>query len=82
LTRLDAALLTMNGSPNRRTLQFATMSGNIALSDMMRAGMYHVDFYPHGAFCRDCGLSSNQADGCRPGLAWRQDSIHAPSRSS
>jgi hypothetical protein len=34
LTRLDAALLTMNGSPNRRTLQFATMSGNIALSDM------------------------------------------------
>ena len=29
LTRLDAALLTMNGSPNRRTLQFATMSGKL-----------------------------------------------------
>jgi hypothetical protein len=34
LTLGTAALLTMNHSPNRRTLQFPVMSGNIALSDI------------------------------------------------
>ena len=41
LTLGTAALLTINHSPNRRTLQFPVMSGKVALSDIVTSPQTH-----------------------------------------